>query len=91
MPTVEIHIYAGLRMSLGWKEKNIEIPGCTSIAGLLKEAGLWDALNSYIEKGYNPIILVNGSNIFLREGLEARVCGGERIDVFPPSAGGLPP
>ncbi len=34
------------------------------------------------------IILVNGENIRLRQGLETRVEAGDRVDLFSPAGGG---
>ena len=34
------------------------------------------------------IILVNGENIRLRQGLETRVAAGDRVDLFSPAGGG---
>jgi molybdopterin converting factor small subunit len=34
------------------------------------------------------IILVNGENIRLRQGLETRVGAGDRVDLFSPAGGG---
>jgi len=91
MPTVEITIYAGLRIKLGWKEKKVTIPDhCTSIECLLDHLpNVKKELLAYMDKGYTPIILVNGRNVFLGKGLREKIHEGDRIDIFPPSAGGL--
>ena len=34
------------------------------------------------------IILINGDNIRLRQGLETRVAAGDRVDLFSPAGGG---
>ncbi len=91
MPTVKIVIYAGLRMKLGWKEKTITIPeDCKTIECLLYHLPkVGRELQAYMDKGYTPIILVNGWNVFLGKGLKEEIRDGDRIDIFPPSAGGL--
>jgi len=42
------------------------------------------------EKGLltGTIILINGDNIRLRQGLETRVAAGDRVDLFSPAGGG---
>jgi len=91
MPTIKIVIYAGLRMKLGWKERTMTIQeNCKTIECLLDHLStIKRELKAYMDKGYTPIILVNGRNIFLGKGLKEEIRGGDRIDIFPPSAGGL--
>lgn len=90
MPTVKVRIYAGLRLRLGWKEKLIELnEDCRKVSCLLENLPeIKNELKKYIAKGYDPIILVNGRNIFLGKKLEEELDDGYILDIFPPSAGG---
>jgi molybdopterin converting factor small subunit len=91
MPTVKIVIYAGLRIRLGWKERTVGLPdNCNNIECMLDNfPEIKKELSDYIEKGYTPIILVNGRNVFLGKGLKEEIHDNDRIDIFPPSAGGF--
>ena len=42
--------------------------------------------NNKIKKG--SIILINGKNILHLDGLQTTITDGDKIDLFPPSAGG---
>ena len=90
MPTVRVRVYAGLRIRLGWKERVIELDeNCRSINCLLIYLPeVKNELERYMVKGYDPIILVNGRNIFLCRKLDEELSDGDEVDIFPPSAGG---
>jgi MoaD family protein len=90
MSSVKVRIYAGLRMSLGWREKRVELDeSCRKVKCFLdKLPEIQKELQRYIEKGYNPVILVNGKNVFLRKGMDEELNPGDVLDIFPPSAGG---
>lgn len=85
--TVKVRVYATLRERLGWSIKDVDVEEGAKLSEVLeKTPDLWKTL---IETGFeNYVILVNGHNYRLLEGLNTRVEKGSLIDVFPPAGGG---
>lgn len=86
---VKISIYMMLRKKLGWSSKEVEVKG--------EEAKLRDILRKIPglkELTEDPnftreyMVLVNGINVALKDGLETIVKDGMKIDIFPPGGGG---
>jgi len=49
---------------------------------------LYDMIMSTWERHSSILILVNGHNIRLKEGLDTKIKDGDEIAIFPPGAGG---
>jgi len=87
---VRIAIFATLRRKLKWSEKVVELKG--------EEATLRDVLNHTpelrdiivvnddINRGF--MVLVNGINVLLVNGLDTKVKNDDKISIFPPGGGG---
>ena len=91
---IAVRFYGLLRRHLA--EPCMEIrAGELSVAELLREAEK-AAGKSFSPELLDPekrllagaIILVNGENIRLRQGLETRVRGGDTVELFSPAGGG---
>ncbi len=86
---MKVEVFSLLREKLGWREKVVELPGDeASLRDVLEAAGLLELVASNGELAEGVIVLVNGQNVRLREGLEARVRDGDEVAVFPPGGGG---
>jgi molybdopterin converting factor small subunit len=81
-------VYATLREEVKWSSRDVELnaPEVTLSKLLDLLPGLKDAMYSVGLEHF--IILVNGHNIMLLEGLETMVRDGDVIDIFPQAAGG---
>ena len=86
---LKIRVYMDLAAKVGWKEREIYVPGSSSctLRDLLERIeefkGLLD--ESFTERF---VVLVNGVNVRLRGGLEAMISDGDTLDIFPPAGGG---
>ena len=86
--SVKVRVYATLRERVKWSSRDVELN--TSEVTFSK---LLDLLPDLKDAMYGMglehfIILVNGHNIMLLEGLETSVRDGDVIDIFPQAAGG---
>jgi molybdopterin converting factor small subunit len=81
-------VYATLREEVKWSSRDVELnaPEVTLSKLLDLLLDLKDAMYGVGLEHF--IILVNGHNIMLPEGLETRVKDGDVIDIFPQAAGG---
>ena len=81
-------MYATLREEVKWSSRDVELnaPEVTLSKLLDLLLDLKDAMYGVGLEHF--IILVNGHNIMLPEGLETRVKDGDVIDIFPQAAGG---
>jgi len=81
-------VYATLREKVKWSSRDVELnaPEVTLSKLLDLLLDLKDAMYGVGLEHF--IILVNGHNIMLPEGLETRVKDGDVIDIFPQAAGG---
>ncbi len=81
-------MYATLREEVKWSSRDAELnaPEVTLSKLLDLLSDLKDAMYGVGLEHF--IILVNGHNIVLLEGLETRVRDGDVVDVFPQAAGG---
>ncbi len=86
---VKIRIYATLRERVKWDSKNVELRESeVTLLELLEEiSDLKKAMNDIGLENF--IILVNGHNIMLLQGLETKVKEGDTVDIFPQAAGGI--
>jgi molybdopterin synthase sulfur carrier subunit len=86
--SVKVRVYATLRERVKWNSRDVELnaPEVTFSKLLDLLPDLKDAM--YGTGLEHFIILVNGHNIMLLEGLETRVRDGDVIDIFPQAAGG---
>lgn len=89
-----IRVYASLREKLNWWYKEFDIGEQeTTIREALKKC-LGDIgeiiINEFLERETKYIILLNGVNISLLQGLDTLVKEGDSIDIFPAVAGGDP-
>jgi molybdopterin converting factor small subunit len=81
-------VYATLREEVKWSSRDVElnVPEVTLSKLLDLLLDLKDVMYGVGLEHF--IILVNGHNIMLLEGLETRVRDGDVIDIFPQAAGG---
>ncbi len=87
---IRVNIYMTLREKLGWNTRIVELKsGENRLSNLLEKLPrLAEELEAYREKGYEPVILVNGRHHVFLGGLDAVLSDGDVVDVFPPAAGG---
>lgn len=86
---ITIKVYKTLREKLGWKTRKLLFDEPLTIKGMLEKLpDLAKAIREYEEKGYAPLIMVNGRRIEFINGYNTRLRNGDTITVFPPSAGG---
>lgn len=85
---VKIRVYATLRERVGWDTRLVELKEpSVSFSQLLSSVP--DLERVIRDLGVESfIVLVNGHNIQLLEGLETKVKDGDVIDIFPQAAGG---
>ena len=91
---IEVKFYSLLRRRLGKASLTLEADGLTVLELLLlaeKRTGqsfLDELLDR--ERGLltGTMILVNGENVRLKQGLETRVGAGDTVDLFSPAGGG---
>ncbi len=89
MARVTINVYTSLREKLGWKTKVVIVNDDATLEDVVKSVqDLWNALREFIERGWTPMILVNGVHADLKGGMRVRVKDGDVIDVFPAAGGG---
>jgi len=86
---VRVRVYATLRERVKWSEKLVDVASSEVTLSELLER-IPDLKRAIEEVGIGAfIVLVNGHNIQLLQGLETRVRDGDVVDVFPQAAGGL--
>lgn len=86
--TIKIRVYATLRERLGWSVKDVEAKEEVKLSELLE--GIPELWKILVETGFeNYVILVNGHNYKLLNGLNTTIEKGSLVDVFPPAGGGL--
>jgi molybdopterin converting factor small subunit len=91
---IAVKFYGLMRRRLGTSGLDIAGDGMT-VLDLLRAAeetsgrGFLDELLDQ-DRGLltGTIILVNGENVRLRQGLETRVRAGDKVDLFSPAGGG---
>lgn len=85
---VRVRVYATLRERVKWDSKLIDLK--ESEIPLSRLLDYIPDLRKVIEEmGLETfIVLVNGHNIMLLQGLETKVRDGDVIDIFPQAAGG---
>ncbi len=91
---ITVKFYALLRRRLGAAVLEIEGDGLTvgELLGLAERQSGQRFLDELLdrEKGMltGTMILVNGENVRLKQGLETRVRAGDTVDLFSPAGGG---
>lgn len=92
--TVEVRFYALLRRRLGRRTLVVDGDGLAVLELLSRaeeQAGL-PFLDELLDRGRGllggTMILVNGENIRLQQGLATRVRAGDVVDLFSPAGGG---
>jgi molybdopterin synthase sulfur carrier subunit len=91
---VAVRLYSLLRLQFGVPAVEVDVPGPVTMRELIALAdarlggGLTDQLldEGRIRKG--TLLLVDGRNILLTEGLDTPVTGQSVISFFPPAGGG---
>ena len=92
--TIAVKFYSLLRRRLGVQSLAIEADGLSVRELLLmaeKQAGqpfLDELLDREMGFLAGTMILVNGENVRLKQGLDTRVSGGDSVDLFSPAGGG---
>ncbi len=86
---ITVRVYTTLPEKLGWRVKKLVFDKEPSIKDVLENLpDLARAIEEYKEKGYAPIIMINGRRIEFLNGLNTLLKNRCEIDIFPPSAGG---
>jgi molybdopterin synthase sulfur carrier subunit len=93
---VRIKFYSLLRRRLGRESVDIAAPGDGIAVGRLLRLAEQEAGQSFLDELLQPreglragaIVLVNGENVRLKDGLETPVHNGDIIDLFTPAGGG---
>ncbi len=93
---IDVRIFGPLRLDSGLKAISIDaLEGQRRLRDILLELGSLKGLETLrsvaregLEEGAPFIILVDGKNCMLLQGLDTLVKDGQRISVFPPSGGG---
>ena len=85
---VVIRVYTALREKLGWSSREVEVAGdrATLAEVLTSVEVLRDLVGERLLQDF--IVLVNGRNARLLNGLETELADGDVVDIFPPAAGG---
>lgn len=94
---VTVALFASLREIVGKKEIEIEVRENTNVREILELLGkryAQEVLKRVLDeeqKGLsrNYMILIDGRNIQLLDGLDTKLRGDERITILPPIGGGL--
>jgi molybdopterin converting factor small subunit len=92
--TIEVKLYGLLRRRVRTTAVAVEADGLPVLAALrlaetaAEGAFLDELLDAQSGLLTGTIILVNGENVRLRQGLETPVRAGDRIDLFSPAGGG---
>jgi len=92
--TIQVKFYGLLRRRAGRASVEIAAEGLTVLDLLRRaeEAAGGRFLDELLDPGQGllagTIILVNGDNVRLKEGLATRVGAGDRVDLFSPAGGG---
>lgn len=82
-----INVYMDLAKKLGWRRRKLVIDkNKITFRDLISV--LSDLKDLVIENADEFIILVNGINIKLLNGLDTEIASDAVIDIFPPAAGG---
>ncbi len=90
-----MNFYAMFRELAGGKSFDIEINDNATIKELLEaireQIGekIYKRIKTLLDdEGINLLILVNGRNIKHLKGIETKIKEKDRVDIFPPAAGG---
>jgi len=80
---VTVRLFATLRQQAGWKEKQVEVPAQTTVAGLIAQ----------LEKS-EPALTLSGRTLYAAVNmeyakLEQLLAAGDEVAFFPPVSGGL--
>lgn len=92
--TIEVKLFGLLRRRVRTTSVTIEADGLTILAALrlaetaAEGAFLDELLDAQSGLLTGTIILINGENVRLRQGLETPVRAGDRVDLFSPAGGG---
>lgn len=90
MGKIRLSVYGPLREKLGWSTKEIEYNGVKYVFKKLldKVPELKNIVAKENKLREDFIILINGIHIQFKKGLDAEVCDGDEIAIFPPGGGG---
>jgi molybdopterin synthase sulfur carrier subunit len=87
---VTIHVYAFLKEKTGWESRVVELEReCVKLMDILESVPeLRNVILAGDDIDRNFIVLLNGRNIRLLNGLDTLIADGDRVDIFPPAGGG---
>ena len=92
---ITIHFYSIFREMAGGKTFTVEVPDNASVKDLLEaireqvSEEVYEKIFKFMEgRGAKTLIMVNGRNIKFLEGLDTKISEKDKIDIFPPGAGG---
>ncbi len=90
---VNLRVYGHLKVIVGERESEIEIPGGTRVAGLppILKSHFGEAfyMAVYTDPPFSGMrVLIGGRDLFSFDGLETVLKPGDTITILPPVAGG---
>ncbi|MGQ4891434.1 MAG: ubiquitin-like small modifier protein 1 [Candidatus Njordarchaeia archaeon] len=92
---IKVNFYAIFRQMAGGKTFEIEVPNDATIRDLLEairnqiSEEIYKKILAFMEsERIGILILVNGRNIVHLNGLDTEIKEKDKIDIFPPGAGG---
>ncbi|MEM0340085.1 MAG: MoaD/ThiS family protein [Acidilobaceae archaeon] len=85
---VKVRVYAFLREKLGWSSKELNMGRSVRLREVLESVEELRPLIQLFESG-ELIVLVNGVNARLLQGLETSLSDEDTLDLFPPGGGGI--
>jgi molybdopterin synthase sulfur carrier subunit len=91
---VRIKLYATLRLQVGQPEIEVRAgPGDTVRDAIRQLLEQYPVLTPHVLSEQGELVdhvqvMLNGRNIRLLDGLDTMIQGGQKLDVFPPIAGG---
>lgn len=96
MISITLNTFMGMEKLFGGKKSQlIELPKDSTVGSMIKELGDMfgkdftnSTMNGHDRLKEGLVIMVNGVNIFAREGFDTKLNDGDRILFFPPVGGG---
>lgn len=96
MIQITLHTFMGMEKIFGGKKSQvIGLPHNSSVDNMLQELGdlfgedfVQHVMTQQKTLRKNIVVMVNGVNIFAKEGFDTRLYDGDRVLFFPPVAGG---
>lgn len=92
---ITVHFYSIFREMAGGKSFMVEVPDNATVKDLIEaikeqvNEEVYEKIYKFMEgRGPKTLIMVNGRNIKFLNGLDTKISEKDKIDIFPPGAGG---